>query len=54
MVWMAFPNNFLVGVEKLRSVSRKECLWFYNINHIIDVELYLVLNASWVYKLVKK
>jgi len=54
MVCTVSPNSFLVGEEKLRSVSRKECLWFYNINHIIDVELYLVLNAGWVYKLVKK
>jgi len=28
--------------------------WHANLLSIIDVELYLVLNAGWVYKLVKK
>ena len=27
--------------------------WHANFLSIVDVELYLVLNASWVYKLVK-
>jgi len=49
-----FSFFFTLSVRKSWGRFPGRNVYGFKISVIIDVELYLVLNASWVYKLVKK